>query len=32
MPEDLDAEQPPRGPSRYFGFLEGRGELDLPNL
>lgn len=32
MPQDLDAEMPPRGPIRYYGFLEGKGQLEGPNL
>ena len=32
MPQDLDAEMPPRGPIRYYGWLEGTGEIDAPAL
>lgn len=27
-PQDHDAEMPPRGPIRYFGWLDGTGEID----
>jgi hypothetical protein len=29
MPQDLEMEQPPRTASRYFGWLEGEGTLEL---
>ncbi len=32
MPLDLDAPRPPVGPSRYFGWLDGSGELSAPAL
>lgn len=30
-PEKHDQEMPPPGPIRFWGFVEGEGELDLPN-
>jgi hypothetical protein len=32
MPEDLEAAWPPTAPAVFHGFLEGVGELDVPNL
>lgn len=32
QPEDRDQEMPPPGPIRFWGFLEGEGELTLPHL
>lgn len=32
LPEDLEAEMPPRTPIRFYGFFEGEGELSVPNL
>jgi hypothetical protein len=31
-PEDPDQVMPPEGPVRYWGFIDGEGELELPNL
>jgi hypothetical protein len=31
-PEDPDQVMPPEGPVRFWGFLEGEGELDVPSL
>jgi hypothetical protein len=32
MADDLAAVLPPPGPIRFVGFLEGAGEIELPNL
>lgn len=32
MFHDLHEEMPPKGPSRYWGFIEGSGEIDAPAL
>jgi hypothetical protein len=32
MFEDLELELPPKGPTRYFGFIEGTGSIDAPRL
>jgi hypothetical protein len=32
MPADPEAEWPPTGPAEFHGFLEGEGELEVPNL
>jgi hypothetical protein len=31
-PEDPNEPMPPAGPIRMWGFIEGEGELELPNL
>jgi hypothetical protein len=32
LPEDMEAAWPPTAPAVFHGFLEGTGELDVPNL
>jgi hypothetical protein len=32
VPEDADQVMPPPGPIRFYGFIDGEGELSVPNL
>lgn len=32
VPEDFEQVMPPTGPIRFYGFIEGSGELVVPNL
>jgi hypothetical protein len=32
LPEDMEGPWPPQGPAVFYGFLEGAGELTVPNL
>ena len=32
VPEDHDQVMPPKGPIRFYGFIEGDGDLELPGF